>query len=1154
MTCNPLGLVRRPEVAPRGAQLRCLSHRLMLAKSRLFVAILLASVGMVLLAPAATHTATAACLSGATMNVVAHEDDDLLFLSPDLLHDIQSGRCVRTVYVTAGDADNEADYWMSRESGMKAAYAQMAGVANSWSTADAGVSGHPIPLLTLTGRPSVSLEFMRLPDGNGDGSGYPNNNFESLQKLWQASISQIHAVNGSSAYTKSGLTSTLTTLMSSLQPDTVRTQDYVDAFGDVDHSDHIATAYFTRAAHQGYTTPHQLIGYMDYATNDLAQNVFDPDLTAKRNAFNSYLGFDEAPCGSPPNCGNNDYAGWIKRQYTVGSESGGTGGNSPPVANAGPDQSVSTGSSVTLDGSGSSDPNGDPLTYQWTQTGGTPVTLSSATAQKPTFTAPAAATTLVFSLVVNDGTLNSPADTVSITVGSVANSPPVANAGPDRSVSTGSSVTLDGSGSSDPNGDPLTYQWTQTGGTPVTLSSATAQKPTFTAPAAATTLVFSLVVNDGTLNSPADTVSISVVGQSGCPCSIWAPSATPQVAAEPDSTAYELGVRFQSDVAGYISGIRFYKGTGNTGTHLGHLWTSTGTQLASATFTNETATGWQQVNFATPVAIAANTTYVASFFAPAGHFALDRPYFTAARDNPPLHALADGAGGGGNGVYRDGSSGFPTDSVGSSNYWVDVVFTTSTGGTTDTTPPTSTVSFPAVSGSYDASGWNAGCPAPGFCGTASDAGSGVQKVELSIRQGSGNYWNGTAFSSSTEVFVSAAGTSSWSYGFPAAGFPGGGQYTVRVRATDNSGNVESASSRTFTLSTSSQPVVGISFPAAGASYRAATWASGCAAAGFCGTASDVGSGIQKVELSIRQASGNFYWDGIAFTSASEVFVTAAGTSSWSYAFPAASFPSDGQYIVTVRATNNAGNTTDPSARTFTLDMVAAGSSVTFPTAAAAYRAATWNVGCATAGFCGTATDATSGVQGVQLSIRRGTGNYWNGTSFGSPSEVWVSATGTTSWTYPFAASLFPASTNYTIRVRATDNVGNVQTPSSATFSYDTANPSSAVTFPVANASYTTASWNTGCPTPGICGTASDALSGVAKVEISIRRGSANYWNGTAFASTSEVFLTATGTTAWSFAFPASNFPAAANYTIRLRATDKAGNVQSPSSRKISFTP
>jgi len=141
-----------------------------------------------------------------------------------------------------------------------------------------------------------------------------------------------------------------------------------------------------------------------------------------------------------------------------------------------------------------------------------------------------------------------------------------------------------------------------------------------------------------------------------------------------------------------------------------------------------------------------------------------------------------------------------------------------------------------------------------------------------------------------------------------------------------------------------------------------------------------------------------------------------------------------------------------------------------------------------------------------------------------------------------------------VRVRATDKAGTVGTPSSSTFSYDTANPTSTVTFPGASAVYTTATWNAGCPTPGMCGTASDAVSGVQKVEVSIRRGSNLYWDGTSFASTSEVFLAATGTTAWSFAFPASNFPAAANYTIRVRATDKAGNVQSPSSRKITFSP
>jgi hypothetical protein len=138
-----------------------------------------------------------------------------------------------------------------------------------------------------------------------------------------------------------------------------------------------------------------------------------------------------------------------------------------------------------------------------------------------------------------------------------------------------------------------------------------------------------------------------------------------------------VGVKFKADVKGSVTGIRFYKGAGNTGTHIGSLWTTSGTKLASATFAGETATGWQQVSFATPVPVTAGTVYVASYFAPVGRYASDSSYFnSSARDNAPLHALKNGTSGG-NGVYAyGGTSTFPTNSFKSTNYWVDVVFST----------------------------------------------------------------------------------------------------------------------------------------------------------------------------------------------------------------------------------------------------------------------------------------------------------------------------------------------------------------------------------------------------------------------------------------------------------------------------------------------
>ncbi|MBX9790388.1 MAG: DUF4082 domain-containing protein, partial [Pirellulales bacterium] len=131
--------------------------------------------------------------------------------------------------------------------------------------------------------------------------------------------------------------------------------------------------------------------------------------------------------------------------------------------------------------------------------------------------------------------------------------------------------------------------------------------------------------------------------------------------------AVELGTRFYSDVNGLISGLRFYKSPGDTGPHTVSLWSSSGALLARATSTSETASGWQQVNFATPVAITAGTTYVASYRTTTGHFAMSLNYFGTPLTNGVLHVPVGG------GVYLYGASAMPTQSYQNSNYWVDAV-------------------------------------------------------------------------------------------------------------------------------------------------------------------------------------------------------------------------------------------------------------------------------------------------------------------------------------------------------------------------------------------------------------------------------------------------------------------------------------------------
>ena len=264
------------------------------------------------------------CDVATIMTVVAHQDDDLLFTSPDLLHDMQAGYCIRTVFLTAGDSGNNKFYWLNRQLGSEAAYDQMLGTKDTWVQRIVRLdNGRYITVANPRTNPKISLIFFNLPDGGIHGEGFPASKHQSLSKLYQGQISTIQSVDDQSQFTSAQLTQGLAALMNIYEPAEIHTQADVVSSQYPDHSDHIATGKFATNAARQYDQV-QFAGnisipvkhYIGYPVHGYSANVEGQDLEEKEAAFLAYAKYDGGVCQSVLQCAETPtYGSYINRQY-----------------------------------------------------------------------------------------------------------------------------------------------------------------------------------------------------------------------------------------------------------------------------------------------------------------------------------------------------------------------------------------------------------------------------------------------------------------------------------------------------------------------------------------------------------------------------------------------------------------------------------------------------------------------------------------------------------------------------------------------------------------------------------------------------------------------------------------------------------------------
>ena len=266
------------------------------------------------------------CSIGKSLSFVAHPDDDLLFMNPDLDDAIQQRQCVQVVYLTAGDRGEGMPYTLARERGLMGAYSLMAGVENAWNTDGLTVGAHTLVRHTLRANPRVQLIMLRLPDpwlGSGWGSLTPMSQLESVPDIQVTSYEPYHHT-----YTRDGLVHMLADLIHQEKPQIVRLMDPSITIPyqkmcwrctGHDHPDHIAGARLVVDAMKLAPGTYTRTIYLNYPTQERQTNL-DPAQTARKTEiFMRYAIDDTKMCPPGKSCTKpaGPEASWVSRKYYV---------------------------------------------------------------------------------------------------------------------------------------------------------------------------------------------------------------------------------------------------------------------------------------------------------------------------------------------------------------------------------------------------------------------------------------------------------------------------------------------------------------------------------------------------------------------------------------------------------------------------------------------------------------------------------------------------------------------------------------------------------------------------------------------------------------------------------------------------------------------